>query len=302
MPKYPRIIRYRAGSLPIANHSGRSAAPICVSRLVYTVDDAVQTPIRIRKVANLPMLKRILLVTTLLLTTMLLSACSLWEDDESGTGENGASESPAPDELTGELVLENASARWDETESLHFVLEAEGDTFLDSDQTIRLISGEGDLARPSSVEATARVSVAVTSVNVNIIVIDDDAYMTNLITGNWERAPEDFNYNPARLFNPDDGLGPIMEDIENPELVGSESVDGRQAHQITGTVTGDQIKDITAGSIEGEEIDVTLWIAEDNSDVIRLFLSAPGADDANDTTWNLTFSNHNQDVTIEAPI
>ncbi|HEX2280387.1 MAG TPA: LppX_LprAFG lipoprotein, partial [Thermomicrobiales bacterium] len=195
-----------------------------------------------------------------------------------------------------------ASARWDETESLHFTLEAEGDTFLDSDRTIRLVSAEGDLARPASVEATARVSVAVTSVNVNLIVIEDDAYMTNLISGDWEEAPDDFSYNPALLFDDEDGLGPIMQDIENPQLSGSESVDGRDAHRVTGIVTEDQIRDITAGSITGEQIDVTLWIAADNADVVRLLLTSPGEGDAADTTWNLNFTDHNQDVTIEPPI
>ena len=248
------------------------------------------------------MLNRLLLITSLLLTMTLLAACSLWEDDEPEDSENGAAVSPAPEELTGELVLEHASERWDETDSLHFMLETEGDTFLDSDRSIRLDSGEGDLARPASVEATARVSVTLTSVNVNIIVIEDDAYMTNLISGDWEQAPEDFSYNPALLFDDEDGLGPIMEDIEDPELVGTESVDGRTAHNVTGTLTGDQIEDITAGSIEGGAIDVSIWIAEDNYDVLRLHLTSPGSEDVDETTWDLTFSDHNQDVTIEAPI
>jgi len=133
-------------------------------------------------------------------------------------------------------------------------------------------------------------------------VIEDTAYMTNLVTGNWEQAPDDFNYNPALLFNPDDGLGPIMRDIRNAELHSTESINGQSAHRITGFVSDDQIEDITAGSIEGDDIDVTIWIDEDNHDVLRLLLSAAGVDDAAETTWDLHFSDHNQDVTIDAPI
>lgn len=234
-------------------------------------------------------------VAILLVVMLLLSACSVGGDDSDDA-------SPTAEELTAETVLQRASDRWNETDGLHFVLEAEGDTYLDSDRTILLRSGEGDLARPESVSASARVDVMITTVNVNIIAIGNDAYMTNLISGDWERAPEDFTYNPGRLFNPDDGLGTIMENIQNPNLDGSESVDGRDAHRVTGTVTGDQIHDITSGSIEGDQIAVTLWIAEDNYDVLRLLISAPGAEDAGETTWNLQFSNHDEDVTIEAPI
>ena len=241
------------------------------------------------------MLNRLFIIGLLMAALTLFGACSLGDDDD---GDNGESS----EEVTAESVLENAAGQWDETDSLHFELEAEGDSYLDSDRTIRLMSAEGELTRPSSVSATARVNVSIATVNVNIIVIGDDAYMTNLVSGDWEAAPDDFDYNPALLFNPDDGLGPIMQDIREAELDGTEEINGRSAHRITGLVTDDQIDDITAGSIEGDDIDVTMWIAEDNNEVLRLFLSAPNAEDAGETTWDLHFTDHNQDVTIEAPI
>jgi hypothetical protein len=241
------------------------------------------------------MLTRVLFTVCLIISLSVLTACSLWEDDD-GTGNS------SEDEITAESVLDNAAEQWNETNSLGFVLEAEGDSYLDSDRTIKLISAEGELVRPASVSATARVAVTIATVNVNIIVIEDTAYMTNLVTGDWEQAPDDFNYNPALLFNQDDGLGPIMRDIRNTELHETESVDGRTAHRITGLVSDDQIEDITAGSIDGDDIDVTIWIDEDNHNVLRLLLSAEGVDDGAETTWDLHFTEHNQDVTIDAPI
>lgn len=240
------------------------------------------------------MVHRFLLVALIATTLLLATACSLGEDDDAEATEEV--------EVTAESVLEQAAQRWNETDSLHFQLEADGDSYLDSDRTILLMEAEGDLARPSSVTATARVNVSIATVNVNIIVIGDDTYMTNLVTGNWEEAPSDFNYNPALLFNPDDGLGPILQDIREAELDGNETINGRDAHRVTGLVTDDQIEDITAGSIEGDDIDVTIWVDEENHDVLRLFLSAPGSDGSGETTWDLHFTDHNQDVTIEAPI
>lgn len=248
------------------------------------------------------MKRRLLIIPALILLLPVLAGCSLWEDDEDDNSAIDGSSAPTAEPVTGETVLRDASARWSETESVHFVLDTEGDTFLDSDGNIRLVSAEGDLARPDLVEATARVSVAVATVNVELIVIGDDAYMTNFISGNWERAPDDFSYNPALLFSDSDGLGPIMENIQDPVLAGPEAVDGREAHRVTGTVTGDQIDDITAGSIVGETIDVIVWIAEDNHEVLRLDISAPPTEDTGETRWDLTFTDHNADVDIEAPI
>lgn len=252
------------------------------------------------------MKRRLLIIPALLLLMPLFAACSLWEDEESddpaADGAPTAIPTPTPEPLNGETVLAAAAEQWAETESLHFVLETEGDTVLDAEGNIRLISAEGDLARPDAVEATARVDVAVATVPVELIVIGEDAYLTNFISGDWERAPEDFSYNPALLFNDEDGLGPIMEDIQDPELHDSEDVDGSDAHRVTGVVTQEQIDDITAGSISGETIDVTLWIAEDNSEVLRLVISAPPIEETGETTWDLTFTDHNDDVTIEPPI
>jgi hypothetical protein len=241
------------------------------------------------------MLHRLLLVSLLALLLAFIAACSPFGDDDANTDLND-------EEPTAESVLSQAADQWDETESLHFELEATGDSYLDSAQTVRLLTASGDLARPESVEAEARVSVSIATVNVNIIVVGDDAYMTNLVTGAWEHAPDDFNYNPALLFNPDDGLGPIMQDIRNAELEDSESIEGRQAHRVTGYVSEQQIRDITAGSIVGEDIEVTIWVAEDNHEVLRLFLRSPSEDAGEPTTWDLVFTDHNQDVTIEEPI
>lgn len=232
-------------------------------------------------------------VIALFAVIMLVVAACTGDDDEA---------TPTTEALTAESVLDLAAERWNETNTLEFTLEATGDSYLDSDESILLLNAEGELARPDSVSAEAQLNVLIATVNVNLIAIGNDSWWTNLVTGRWEASPDDFNYNPARLFDQDRGLAPIMQDIRDPELHDAENIDGRSAHRVTGIVSEDQISDITAGSIKGDDIDVTIWIAEDNHEVVRLFLSATeeGADEP--TTWELHFSDHNDDVTIEPPI
>ncbi len=234
-------------------------------------------------------IRMIALLAVILLVTV---ACS----------SNGDDAEPTAEPLTAESVLDRAANRWGETDTLGFNLEASGNSYLDSDETILLLNAEGELARPDSVSAEAQLNILIATVNVNLIAIGDDSWWTNLITGNWEAAPEDFNYNPARLFDSETGLAPIMQDIRDAELHDAETTDGRSAHRITGIVSEDQISEITAGSIKGDNIDVTIWIAEDNYDVVRLLLSAQEEGASEPTTWELHFHDHNDDVTIESPI
>ena len=131
------------------------------------------------------------------------------------------------------------------------------------------------MARPDAAQATARIGAAGTTLPVKLVVIGEDAYLTNLFTGAWERAPDDFGYNPALLFDPARGLGAILPGLEEAELTGEEEIGGRRARRVEGVVDGERIGDITADTVEGERIDVVVWVASDNSDLLRATLAAP---------------------------
>jgi hypothetical protein len=230
--------------------------------------------------------------------TFLLAAASacdpFGDDDDDATPTAGAVpiEGQSP-----EQIIERAVGRWNATESAHFRLEIDGATYLDDDEQIELSEAEGDLARPQSVEATAQVAISLVTLDVSLIFIGDDAYMTDFLTGNWGPAPDDFSYNPALLLSETEGLGPVLEELQDPRVIGLEQVDGVDAVHMAGTVTEDMIDDLTAGAITGDVIGVDIWFNADTLDVVQLNLAEP--DDG--TTWIIRLSEHNEPVTIEAP-
>ncbi len=195
------------------------------------------------------------------------------------------------------IIIEQAVARWDDTETAHFVLEIDGATYLDNDEQIELAGAEGDLSRPQSVEALASIAISLVTLDVSLIFVGDDAYMTDFLTGNWGPAPDDFSYNPALLLSQTDGLGPVLQALENPEVVGLEQVGGRDAVRINGSVDQALIDEMTAGAITGDEIGVAIWFDAGTLDVVKIELAEP--DDG--TAWKITLSDHNEPVTIEAP-
>lgn len=229
----------------------------------------------------------ILLVAAL--TPALLVACR--NDSDNGD------DNPAVEE-----VVDSAATAWDETESAHFELAVDGTAYLDSDETLALRAATGDGTRPDSVEASAQVAAGFLVVDIGLIFIGDDAYMTDLITGNWGPAPGDFSYNPAVLFSDTEGLSPVLREMQGVELVGQEEIEGTQTYHLSGDVAEAVISELTAGTIKGDPIAVDLWFATDDYRAIRMVLATPEDAEGESTVWTITLSDHNEPVAIERPV
>ncbi|HUG14021.1 MAG TPA: LppX_LprAFG lipoprotein [Thermomicrobiales bacterium] len=208
---------------------------------------------------------------------------------------------PSEEEPTVEEVLRGAREQWDSTESAHFVLEVDGDAYLDSAESIRLRSADGDILRPESVSASARISVALLTLDMSLIAVGGEMFMTNFVSGRWERAPDDFSYDPSILFSDTSGIGPVLEALENSTLDGSERVGSVATHMVSGTVDESDVSDITAGAIEGEDIRVTVWIGVDTAHIYRVTLAEPEGVRDEPATWTLDLNDHGAPVTIEPP-
>lgn len=198
-------------------------------------------------------------------------------------------------------LLAELDEQWAETNSVHFTLDIDGATYLDAGEQIELKSAEGDLARPESARATATIQGGFIPFDVEMVTIGDDAWVTNFITGNWEAAPAGFDFNPALLFSDTEGLSAVLlDDLRDAELVGTENIDGRRAHHITGLVSEDDIEDLVAGALLGDDLRVDVWMDENTAEVLRLRISEPETED-DPTAWIMNFSDHNEPVEIEAP-
>ncbi|HEU5424165.1 MAG TPA: LppX_LprAFG lipoprotein [Nitrolancea sp.] len=219
-----------------------------------------------------------------------------------------ASPTPSPTPTptpTAQGILQQASDRWNHLDSLHFNLQIEGVVALDSTGLVQLHSADGDLKRPGLAQATAKVSVAGSNLNMKMISLGTDQYITNFITGRWEKAPADLGYNPAVLFDKDHGVGAVLTSIQNPAIAGSESIDGQEAWHITGTVTKAAASAIVGGALHGDTATVDVWVSKSTHDLLKLVVHDPGAATPSAAqgaaTWTLTTSKQNQPVTIERP-
>ncbi len=198
----------------------------------------------------------------------------------------------------GEIV-DNAAEAFDETSTARFELDIDGMIGIDDEGMIQLGAVTGEIARPASARADASVQFGGSSVTMEMIASDGEMFMRNILTGDWERAPSDLQYDPARIFDEDEGIASIIDQLENVELIGEDSIDGTDAWRIAGEVDADAVRTLAGDFFESDTLDVDFWVARDDYRLLRVELHDSEADDP--VSWELSLSEHDEDVEITPP-
>ena len=205
---------------------------------------------------------------------------------------------PAPAAL-----LEMASKRLAETQSVHFALDVQGETFIDTGRNIRLLGAEGDLRRPDRVRTAFQAEVMDRAISLQLITIGEKSWTTNILTGEWDNAPLEFAYQPDVLFSTQDGIGPVMGRVQNVGRLEDEEIEGGLTYHLRATVDQSVVGPLTYYTITGSPVTVDLWIDQESHDLVRARLSEPpGPERPNPAVWTLNLSHHGQDVSIEPPV
>ena len=227
----------------------------------------------------------------LLLVLVLTTAC--------GTNDETALDNDMP----VSDVLARASDRLAETQSMRFDLRIEGTTYVDSARTIQLTAARGVMARPDAVDVEFQARLlGATTVTIRMITVDESSWTTNLVTGDWEPAPEEFGYNPSLLYDQQDGLGPVMSRLESATVAGTQTVDGRAAYHVTATASAAIMRPLTSGTMRGDPVRVELWVDGETWDLLRIVLKEPrdaGIEDP--ATWTMHLTDHDAPVSIKPP-
>lgn len=226
------------------------------------------------------------------LTPIFLVACGAPEQEVATPG-------PTPTPLE---ILGIASERLAATPSVHFTLEVQGATFIDTGENIRLLGAEGDLQRPDRVQTTFQAEVLARTISLQLITIGDTSWTTNILTGDWGPAPLEFAYRPDILFSTQDGIGPVMGRVENVERLDDETIEGRPSYHLRASVDESIVGPLSYYTLKGSPVTIDLWIDRETDDLLRARLSEPpGEERPNPAVWTLDLSHHGEDVSIEQP-
>jgi hypothetical protein len=236
-----------------------------------------------------PRLSALVIVVSTLVTS-LLAPGAVRADDSTDT-------------LTASDILVQASQKLADTQTVRFKLEVEGDTYVDSLHTLKLLEANGDLVRPDRVRTEFKIeALGRATVSIQLIIISGQWWTTDLITGKWGPSPADFEYDPSVLFDNQGGIGPVMDRVTDAQRLDDEKIDDREAYHIQAMVADEFIDSLTYHTLQGTPITVDLWIDKETKDLLRARLAEPpDQGDGEPAVWTLDLFDHGADIEINAP-
>ena len=181
--------------------------------------------------------------------------------------------------------------------TFHFRLEHSDDGSTPFSDTLDITQAEGDVVSPDSVsiDFAGRFSDRF-AMRASLITIGDDSYMTNPLSGNWERVPAEVS--PLGFFDPQKGIGAMIAGIRNPAL---SSKDGNE-FEITGDLEAQALRPLLGPATQDGTVRVE--IALDKSALYMKRAVIHGRLTAGETdgvTRTITLSQFNEPLSISPP-
>lgn len=220
----------------------------------------------------------------------------------SACGGSGEAEPTAPTIPADATAIVDASARaMGATTSVRFELRREGaPVFIDEFEKLTLNSAIGEFTVPRSARALLEVGVeGGLTTELGAIALDDEVWLSNPITGNFETLPTGYDIDPSLFFDPEDGWQPLMENLSDVSLVGVEERDGNDRYHIAATAPAEQVEVITARLVRNQDVAIDFWIQPVTGEVREAQFSAEF--DGGEVQWTLLLSNYGDDFDIEPP-
>jgi hypothetical protein len=205
----------------------------------------------------------------------------------------GGSATPSAQQL-----LTNAEAAIQKAHSYHFNLQVDhaGQT-----QTLLIQKADGDLVVPDRLQANATAQVLGSVVQVKIIVVGQQQYMTDPISGRWESVtglPD-----PRALSDSRTGIAALLAHIQNPSSPSDSSVDGVACWSINGKLDARYLSSLLGDQVQaGSQLAATTCIGKSDQRPYLIRLTGVAtAGDSDQTVRTLKLSKFDEQVAITAP-
>jgi hypothetical protein len=222
------------------------------------------------------------LAATLILLALIAAGCG-------GGGGDGQS--------AEDLVAESAE-RTGEVQSFHFTLDVQNVPI--TAEGLQITSAEGDVVVPDRAQADVTGNFAGVSLTTQVVAIDDDVWLRNPLTGDWETI--DVSTTPVALLDPTKGILGVMAGVSGAEDAGTDDLDGTKVRKVSGTAETAAVAPLVAVSADEGEVPVTLWIGEQDKILRRVDVTGPVAEDEpEDALRSFEVSRFDEPVTIEPP-
>ena len=137
-------------------------------------------------------------------------------------------------------------------------------------------------------------------IEIGMISVDGSAYMTNLINGDWEQVdPEAL---PMDLSTLGATLADIVDNVQDPQLLGREQIGGVAVYRISGNITSEVLKQLVPTAGTGFPVALEMWTEQDTGMLRQALITGKVVlTDVEDYQRKLTLDNVDEPVTVEPP-
>jgi hypothetical protein len=206
---------------------------------------------------------------------------------------------PAPRELTPKEVLDRSADALDKANTAHFALEQQNGS-VQLAAGVQVVNAEGDVQRPDRVSMKFTLRLAGFSAEAQLIAVGEDLYITNPLSGQWQKAPS--STGAPRVLDKEAGFSMLLRQVTDPQKVGNEALDGVQTQHLKGRVPASSFTSMLGSQPTGDTVAGDVWVGSDDFLPRQVRLEGPiGAGDTASTVRVLTFSKFNDAVSIERP-
>ncbi|MDA1009912.1 MAG: LppX_LprAFG lipoprotein [Chloroflexi bacterium] len=195
-------------------------------------------------------------------------------------------------------VLDESAERMEALTSFAFEVQHENGTTAIVGG-IQMVSATGAVQGTERMRLDIQARFATTNIQTAIVILPDEGYLQNPITGRWQR--ED-GLDVAQFFDPASGVTGLMRATTAVEVVGGETLDGVDAYVLEATLDSGDLGVFVGSAPAGREVIARVWIGVDDLLVRQVEVEGPIAPaDGDDIVRRLILRDFNAAVEITAP-
>lgn len=197
-------------------------------------------------------------------------------------------------------IITDAALAMAQVRSVEFGLERSGaPIFIDQFDSIALDKLRGQFTVPTRAQAELTVTIDDNlTTRLGAVAIDDEVWISNPVTGNFETLPAGYDIDPSRFFDPEGGWQPLLANMRDVTLVGIDDRGGDRYH-LRGIAPAAEVRNITVGLVRDQDVPVDLWIHPGTTLVTHAEFDT--VIDGGESTWALTLDRYGDTFTIEPP-
>jgi len=231
------------------------------------------------------------------LLAMLLVGLAL----SAGCGGGGEEAAPTPATLPqADEILPKMVAWAGAVKSFHFRLEHENG-FSPMPMDLKLKTAEGDIQVPDRIKAKLDADVAGALLQVEVIGIGEEGWMTNPFSREWQPLPKGTSI--SAIFDPAAGIQAVARSLQEVRVVDVEKVGGSDTYLLEGQIDSGVLKAAVPIAEPGLTVNVKVWVDTKDYTIRQVRLEGPFAPGEPENIVRILFlSKFDEPVSIEPPV